>query len=367
MSSAKFTVDRNSEFRRQGTITVEILPTIPPQTVTIGQFTQILLPLTPQAALAPFGNEVFVEMSVVRNGMAGTNGWVPLGLYQIGTCVTQDTGINMVLTLDLFDRAWAVAQRGLLTAYTLPAAGGDLQSELQALLANAWGSVPPWTYSIQPNPGFSVAPGTYNQGQDPWQAALDIFAAAGYELFFDVMGNVVGRPVPDPTQQPVVWNFVEGAISATGQSGHPLGGTPFTTPVDCTMTLTRDGIPNDFFVSATAADGSVPQQSEAADMNPQSPTYIHGPMGDVPSFIYDGNITTLNEAQAEADYNLAVSIAKSWQVSVRTPPNPLFDIDDVCTISRARLGLNMQKFVVDSITTTVRYDDDTAVAGRIFS
>ena len=378
VSSANFTADRNSEFRRSGQITLEILPTVPPQTVLVNGVSYGLLPLNPSALLAPFGNEVNIQMSVIQataannaNGTAtaGANGWVPMGRYQIATAVVQDTGVDLTMTLNVYDRSWAIAQRQLLAAYSVPAAQGDLQSELQALMLTAWGGPVPWTYNITPNPGYTVPAGAYNQGQDPWQAAQDFFSSAGYELYFDVNGNIVGKPIPNPATSSVVWNFVEGELGATGTLAHPLGGTPYTTPVDVSMTLTRDGIPNNFVVGVSGPNNATVAtqliQANAADTNPNSPTYINGPMGNVPNFIFDSLITTQAQAQAEANFDLAQSLAKSWVVAVDTPPNPLFDIDDVCTVSRARLGLSNQKFVVDTISTSVRYDSLTSVGGRV--
>lgn len=368
-SEASFTVDRNSEFRRQGSISVEILPTIPPQQVTVGDMSYTYLPLTPQSLLAPFGNEISVAMSVVQNGVAGANGWVPLGRFQIATSTIDDTGVDMTTNLDLYDRSWAIAQRELLTAYNLPAAGGDLQSEVEALIATAWtgsktGKVP-WTYSITPSTsGYTVPAGTLNQGQDPWQACLDLAASCNYELFFDVNGNVVGKPVPDPGSQPVVWNFTGNALSVTGQPYNPVGGTPYTTPIDVTLAMTRDGVSNDFFVSATGSNNT-PVQEQVYDNNPASPTYVNGPMGNIPTFIYDANITTGAEATGEATYDLQSSLGQVWTLAVDTPPNPLFDIDDVCTMTWPRLGLNLQKFVVDTISVDVRYDVATNVMGRV--
>lgn len=350
-------------------MTIEMLPTVPPQQATDQDGTFDILPLNPSAHLSPFKNEIFVEVSVVQGGQAaGANGWIPLGLYQIATSTVQDTGIDLTVTLDLFDRSWAVAQRALLTAYTVPAAAGDLQSELEALLTTAWGGSPPWTYNITPST-YTVPAGTYNQGQDPWQAALDFFSSAGYELYFDVNGNIVGRPIPNPAAQVPVWGFSEGEVSAVGTLAHPLGGTPFTTPVDVTINMTRDGVFNNFFVAATgpnnASDGNTPVQANAADNNPASPTYIDGPMGNVPQFIFNSLITSQAQAQAEANYDLAAMLAQSWTISVDTPPNPLFDIDDVVTVTRARLDLNNQPFVIDAIQTSIRYDVVTTVSGRV--
>jgi len=369
IADAQFTVDRNSAVRRQGQITVEVLPTVPPQTVVSQGSTMTLLPLAPTSLLAPFGTEVFVEMTVMSGGQtAGANGWIPMGMYQIGSSTTQDSGNDMTVTLDLHDRSWGIAQRALIQPYTVPATSSkDLQSEIVNLVGTVWGSAPPWTYAIVPS-SYQVPAGTYNQGQDPWQACVDMATAAGYELFFDVSGNLVGKPIPDPATQAVVWNFQEGEVAATGTTMHPLGGTPFTTPVATTIALTRDGIANDFFVAATgpnnATGGNSPVQAEAADNNASSPTWIGGPMGDVPNFIFDPLITTKAQALAEAQYNLQAALAKAFTLSVVTPPNPLFDIDDVCTITRSRLALSNAKFVVDNITTAVRYDLQTTLTGR---
>lgn len=373
VSDGTFTIDRNSEFRRTGSLTVEILPDVPPVTTNIFGTERTVLPLHPQAILSPFGNEVSVSISLVQvnssnQAVAGANGWVPLGLYEIASSVVDDTGIDLTVTLDLKDRSWAIAQRTLKTSYSVPAADGTLQGELEALVTAAWGGTPPWQYNIIPDPLYTVPAGTYNQGQDPWQAALDIFAAAGYELYFDVNGNVVGHPIPDPTQQPVVWNFTANSLSDLGTMTHSVGSTPYTTPVDMQLTMTRDTISNDFIVVATgpnnASAGATPVQGQAADTNPQFPTWIGGPMGDVLTVIYDSNITSQAQAQAEAEYDLSVSLSKSWVISVDTPPNPLFDVDDVVTATNPRLALNAQKFVLDTISTSIRYDAVTTVTGR---
>ena len=374
VSDGQFTIDRNSEQRRQGQITVEVLPTIPPQTATDQNGTWTILPLVPTAHLAPFQNEISVQISIVQAGangipVAGANGWVPLGMYQIASTTVDDSGIDLTASLQLFDRSWAVAQRKFLAPYTVPAAAGDLQSETVALLNTAWGSTPPWTYNIQPNAGYTVPAGTYNQGQDPWQAILDIYQSAGYEAFFDVNGNFVGQPIPNPATSPVVWNFVEGAVASTGTFKHPISGTPYTTPVATSINMTRDGINNNFIVAATgpnnASGTAVPIQASAADNNPASPTYVNGPMGNSPNFIFDSLITTQAQAQAEANYDLAQSLAKSWTISVDATLNPLFDVDDVCSVTRPRLGLTNQLFVVDTVQTSIRYDALTTVSGRI--
>lgn len=383
VSTADFTVDRNSEQRRQGQLTVEIPATVPPQMVSLDGVTQVpILPLTPTAALAPFAQQIGVSLQVIgEGGTIDPTQWIPMGIYAIAESTVDDSTTNMVVTLKLFDRSWVLANWKLVSAYTVPAAGGSLGAEIEALIQSVWtnqgpGSppAPPWSYSIGNPASYTVPAGTYNQGQDPWQACLDMAASAGYELFFDVNGNVVGQPSPGSPARgtlnslPVVWGFDQNTLSAQGTSSHSLGGTPYTTPVGMSMQILRDGISNDFWVAAVGQNNfSGLVQQEAADTNPSSPTYYRGVMGDNPTFIFDSLITTAAQALAEAQYNLAVSLSKVWQISVDSAPNPLFDIDDVFTVTNPRLGLNAQKVIIDTIHTTVRYDALTTLSGRVIA
>lgn len=373
ISEMTVTVDRNSETRRQGSLTVEVVPTDPPTE---------LMPTSPSSLLAPFGNEIFAEFSVVTDPANIDNAeWIPLGIFAIATTTIDDSTIDVVVTLDLYDRSWVIAQRKLLAPYNVPAAGGGFAQEIEALLNQVWGqsgNMPPLQYNIAPT-DYVVPSGTYNQGEDPWQAALDMAASAGYELFFDVHGVVTGYPIPNPTTQPIVWAFNQNSVSVQGTLNPPssydytVGQSPFATPIGISVTMTRDGIYNDFYVSATgpqnapggSSGSTAPAQVNAADTNPGSPTYIGGGMGNVPNFVMDSLITTAAQAQAEANYDLAQALAKSWLVQVSTPPNPLFDIDDVIALFNSRMGLNGTKVVLDTITFSVRYDAATTLSGRV--
>lgn len=385
VSTADFTFDRNSEQRRSGQLTVEVLPTVPPQTVSLDGVTQVsLLPISPTAALAPFAQQIGVQLQVIgEGGTLDPNGWVPMGIYAIGESTIDDTTNNVVITLKLFDRSWVLSNWKLVAPYTVPASTGVLQDEITALINHVWTTqgpasppTPPWSYSIVPS-SYVVPTGTYNQGQDPWQACLDMAASAGYELFFDVNGNVVGHPAPGspasttyPTLNsiPVSWGFDVNTLSAQGVSSHSLGGTPFTTPAAMAMQILRDGIFNDFWVAAVGQNNfSGLRQQEAADTNTQSPTYYRGVMGDNPSFVYDSLITSTAQALAEAQYNLALSLSKVWQLSLDTSLNPLFDIDDVFSVTNPRLGLSAQKVIIDTIHTSIRYDALTTLTGRVIA
>lgn len=375
VSEAAFTIDRNSAQRRQGSITVEVVPSVPPPP---------LMPTGPESLLAPFGNEVFVECATIPpGGNLLLAEWIPLGMFAIATTTTVDSTIDVIVQLDLYDRSWVISQRKLLAPYSVPAtSSGNFVAEVQALCNMVWSessNMPPLQYNITPT-DYVVPAGTYNQGQDPWQAALDMALSAGYELFFDVHGVLTGYPIPNPTTQPVRWVFNQNSVSATGALNPPnsydykLANTPWSTPAAVTVTMTRDGIPNDFWVSATGPNNgggtgynAAPVQARAADTNPNSPTYIGGGMGDVPQFVQDSLITSQAQALAEAQYDLAQALAKSFIIQVSSTPNPLFDIDDVFGVVDPRLGLNGQNVVIDTINFSVRYDTLTTLQGRVIA
>lgn len=401
VSAASFTVDRNSEQRRQGELTVEVVPIVPPQTVAWNAGQANLLPLTPQDPLAPFGQQVQVAVSiasadlnqVIKNSdgsvAASTwanQGWVSLGTYVIASSEVDDTTTDLTCSLSLYDRSWLFSQWALKSNYTVPAADGSLMGEVKALLAYVWNNngpgflsgaaVPPWISSsanFQGGSSWTCASGAYQQGQDPWQACLEMAASAGYELFFDVPGNLTAKPIPGSpaggklSSLPVVWNFTENELSATGLLTHPIGGTPYTTPVGVRVKMTRDGVSNDYFVSATGPNNSSggPVQAQAADQNPQSPTHVSGGIGDVPTFVYDSLITSESQALTEAQYDLGVSIGAAWTVAVTHILHPLFDIDDVCSVTNARQGLSAKRFITDTVQVDIRYDAHTVVSGRI--
>ncbi len=376
VSALAVTVDRNSEFRRQGTITMQVVPSIPPPPI---------LPVAPSSLLAPFGNEVFIEIGIASLPTGGKTAeiqqWVPLGLFAIATTTVQDTVNDLALTLAVYDRSWVISQRAFLQPYNFPATpSGNFVAEIMALLNQVWGPRPPaLTYNIVPTDA-TVPVASYGQGSDPWQAALDMANAVGYELFFDVNGVVTGYPIPDPATQPIFWNFTdqETAIFGAGGAGSGGGsaqlfGSPYSTPVATTITMTRDGIYNDVFVTGTgtsnapytASGNSQPVLASAGDTNPSSPTYVDGGMGDIPQFVSTNLPTSTAQAQEMANNDLQAALAAAWQISIDIPPNPIFDVDQKVSITRPRVGLNNIFVVIDTVSFNVSYADTCTITGRV--
>jgi hypothetical protein len=342
------------------------------------------MPVSPESLISPFGTELFIETGIAGIPSDGTDPifqWIPNGVFVIATSTVQDTGINATVTLQLYDRAWTIAQRVLRNPYNFPAAGGNFVTEIQALLNMVWNEqagVQPLRYNIVPT-SAQVPTASYDQGSDPWQAAMDMANAIGYELFFDVNGVVVGQPIPDPLTAPITWNFTDDAtyVQGTGGSGSTgLFGSVWSTPVEVSVVMTRDQIYNDIVIQGTGTANAAkyngnglevapqPLLAEAADTNPQSPTYVNGAMGDVPNFVQSSLVTQVG-AQSMANNDLQQALSSTWTVTLGAVPNPIFDVSNVITVTRPRVGLNQALVVLDTITHVFNYADIMYLTGRI--
>ena len=311
--------------------------------------------------------------------------WYPNGLFVVSTSEVNDLGPNCSITLQMYDRAWTIAQRVLKNPWGFPhTATHNFVDEIMLLLNTVWNEqhdVEPLQFNIVPT-GAKVPVASYNQGSDPWQAALDMAAAVGYELFFDSFGNVVGRPIPTPANTAATYNFTDDATHVQGNYGTgstALLGSVWSTPIEVSVKMTRDGLYNDVVVQGVGSgNGSTyngnglqtttqPILAEAADQNVLSPTGVYGPMGDVPNFLQSSLVTSGQTAQSMANNELQQALSKAWTVTLGVAPNPIFDVSDIVTVTRPRVGLNNAYCVLDTITHTFNYADIMYLTGRVLS
>ena len=418
-----------------------------------------MLPTTPNSVLAPFGNEIMVQMSIAASGpslyapavigasaiqvynpgvieagmpiafpdgtqytVTGVSGsntpytlmlsgtitaneainttvnfvpqWVPMGIYAIASTTVEDTGVNLATNISVYDRSWVISQRAFIQPYNFPAtASGNFVDEITQLIQFVWGvnqatlelipNTPPLTFNITPTTA-TVPTAAYDQGSDPWQAAIDMANAVGYELYFDVNGVVVGKPVPNPAAQPVTWNFTDDSASIFGAGGAVSGGgsaqlfgSVYSTPAAIEIDMTRDGIHNDVYITGTGTSNApasttgsdAPVLAEAADVSPPgvSPTSVYGPMGDIPDFVSSNLTVSTTQAQQAAQTDAYNSLSGAWQVIISITPNAMFDVDDVVTITNARCGLDALPVIIDTLDYTVSYSDLSKLTGRVIN
>jgi hypothetical protein len=289
---------------------------------------QSIVPTDMSSPLAPNGNELVISAGLKYRD--NTTELIPCGVFPIQTVVVTDTGTDLQVQATCTDRSWSISRRVLLQPYSI-AAGYTLDQALHSLLSANTSGMPPFSYAIQTTGALAPA-NTYNEGQDPWQAALDLASGAGFECFFDRFGNLQSRPIPTPGTISPTWAAAEASNAA---------------PLAITRTLTANQVSNDFVVFSSSSHVSPPVRAEASDGNPASATYTGGKFGDIVTFLSSSSIADVTGAQAAAQAQLNLSLGQMDNLQLSVLPNPAVDIDDIYTVTRSRAGLNNSQWVVD--------------------
>jgi hypothetical protein len=173
------------------------------------------------------------------------------------------------------------------------------------------------------------------QGNDPWQDAMDLAAAIGYEVFFDANGVVTFRPAPDPSKGTPVWEFNDGMKP---------------TVVSVQRTLNDQTTYNYVVVTGVSTSNSVPVSAVAYDDDPNSPTYIHGSYGVKSYYFQSAAITTTTQAQAAADALLRQVLGACDTTVLTNVPMAALEPGDIVSvnITEAKASGN---YLLNAITT----------------
>jgi hypothetical protein len=322
-----------------------------------------VIPASMNDPFAPFGPELqlfagWIDPTTGNPYILPSTGLpeqIPLGVFPITTTTIDDTGVDIIMTAKGYDRSWSVAQRTFAVAQVITA-GTAPETAIQQVLSAQYPALPALN---MPPTGFSLPTMTLDQGADPWASCMKMATQAGNELYLDANGIPTGHAVLDPTTIAPCWTY-----STTTK------GIMIAAPSTIIRVLTREGVSNDITISATGSQNatsgtgaSTPISAQAQDLNPQSPTYINGPFGDVPSFASSSNLADLASAQAAANLALALSLGSIDVCTVAVSPAPMFDIDDVITLIDPRINVNFN-CVVDAVTYSVRHDTKTTLTLR---
>lgn len=299
VTAGSVTVDSSAAIRRRCTLTV-----VDPDGT--------LAPSEPTDALAPYGNEV-----KLYRGVEGD--LAELGVFRIEQAEVADAGA-VTIALTGFDRSGTVQEARFENAYTV-AEGTNYGTAIQALITDRLPSV---TFNFVSTTRTTPLL-TFEEGADPWEAAQNMAASIGMDLFFDAAGVCVLRPEPDPLSGAVVATFVEGVNSVV---------------VAVNNNLTAKPAYNKFIVTGETMDGTPPVRAEAFDNNPASPTYYFGTFGKRPRFFRSQFITSQAQAQETADAFLRRELGGSEQVTFSAVPNPALDAGHVVQAVRSRIGVD---------------------------
>jgi hypothetical protein len=281
---------------------------------------------------------------VVSQGIGGATPSA-LGTFAIQTSLSKDFGSDRKVEVTCQDLSWLIARQTSLTAYNV-AAGEGWSFAIQALL-NSF--LPGLSYAEFDNVPFVTPVVVINAGNERWTAAATQWAPAiGEELYFTALNNPALTAVPDPRTQPVNWVFSEGNGCIFSESDH---------------SFSDNNIPNDFVVDGTSP-GYTPTTGRAYDANPNSLTWVGGSYGDIPSYTQNTLITTEDQAQAAANYQLFLALGSGEPVVLYTYPCPPVDAGQMALVTRAAQGLDSAMVVIDTVKHALYPGDTTLITGR---
>ena len=270
----------------------------------------------------------------------GTEEMVSLGVFDIFDSTIDDSGERVTINLVGFDLSKSVQRARLLNNYVVPV-GERYDLAIRSLLSY---QVPTLSFNI-PTINFLTPPLVFgsngNQpGGDPWKYASEMAQAVGYDIYFDIQGVVNMTPIPNPATDPVVWNYSEGEDS-------------MLLYVD--KKLSKEEVFNQVVVTGDNSFSDELIRAEAKDTNPNSPTYIFGPYGSVPTFLYSEYVTTVAQAQQVADARLRQVLGMTEGLQIITTPNPAHEVGDIVTVKRDRIQVDAN-YVIDKFNVSLNHN-----------
>lgn len=309
-----------------------------------------LIPLTPDALLAPFsGNELLVYRGVELPDQSWVD--VQLGRFSIVDVKASRGDAAVTLSISAEDRSWRISRNVLRS--TLPiAADTTVEDAIALVLADRYPSIPlalsstSWTTP-------SLRPGI-DGGLDPWQFCRDLALAAGLELYVDHTGTVISRGVPQIDASVVVASFTEDSSSVM---------------LSLSRGLSIDGLYNGVRVTAEGTETGVSWSSTKWDDDEQSPTYRDpaadpGPadrLYEISTPLVRGSSSETSQTETMASAALQTVIGQP--IDLEAVPNPALDVGDIVGISSTVLGINTTA-IVDRVTIPLEVDGTMSVTCR---
>ena len=352
------TIDRNNVVRRTATNVTLLLDNA-----------GLLLPVanTTSGYYSPYGNELRLFKGCIEPGP--TTEYAELGhfLIQEVDVMNDGNGVTLVGTINDYGEWFSRRKYSHPFSTNGTEVVGNVILDLLFLVTSASDSAFSFAGAAWPAgfPGFGTTPCpyvpsvlTYNVGDDPWQSACNVAAAAGLELYFDYAGNLTLDYVPDPNSISPCVSYLEGTSTA---------------PVTLTRAISNASVANVICVISQGSSVTAPVQVWWWDSNASSPTYFApGPIGGfLPSnpqytlplgvgtypFLVQTFDSSLIGPTFQAEQAQAVAIAigltsigslEAGTFTIRD--QPAHDVDDVITFQRVIAGIpSSTNYVVDQV------------------
>lgn len=246
---------------------------------------------------APYGTH---ELWLARGIDTGASPlMVPLGYFRLDD-VDQDDAARGPLALDAPDRMAAIrdarflAPRQILAGRTIGAIVRELVHEV----------LPSAVVFFDDAYEFATLGRSVVVLESRLKIIQELARAGGKVAHFDNLGRLVFRT---PAAAGLMWEV------AAGRGG---------VLIKASRRLSRTGVRNLVVARGEGADMTAPVQAIAADMNPKSPTYVHGPFGPVPRFYSSPLITSTGQAYATAESMLGSTLGLAHNAKLTAVCNP---------------------------------------------
>lgn len=282
-----------------------------------------LVPVDADSLLVPYGTELRpyrgVRYAPTAQFPHGETEVLPLGVFRLSkSSVSDSTGGSVDIQLEAFDLSRTVARDKFISPYVIDT-GTNIVDAIKAILARTF---PDLSYDAISTTRVTTAPRLYDVSDDPWTAVTDLATSLGCDIYFDVEGWVViapptdidALPSPDFVYMPGQGKLLDLSRVFTDEPGY-------------------NGI---VLTGESPGDELPPVRAVAWDEEPTSATYHLGPYGEVPQFITDQLIKTVEEAQATADQLLRNLLGFSAQLSITGVVNPSLEAGQVVEVVRER-------------------------------
>lgn len=277
-----------------------------------------LTPKNAESILTPFGTELRPYRGVVYDD--GTVEVYPLGVFRLSkTAVDDSVGGSPAISIESADLSRTISRNKFTSVYAV-AAGTNVIDAIKGIVAL---TLPDVVYDTISTSITTTSPQVYDISSDPWQAITTLAMSLGCEAYFDARGVLVVAPPPDLAALPSPeFTYIEGQGCTMMSLSRVFTDEPGYNGVIVTGESPGDELP--------------PVRGEAWDMEPSSATYRYGPYGQVPMFVTDQVVTTVEDATAEATSLLNAQLGFSSQLSITAGVNSAYEAGDVIEVSRAR-------------------------------
>lgn len=286
-----------------------------------------LIPTAVDDPLAPYGNEVKVYRGV--RFPRGLIELVPLIVARIDTPRVSEEGGMPTITISGQDRSARIIDARFEEPYEV-AAGTNLITAITDVIEAVYPDVVTDFIQTAATTGTVIA----EAQADRWEFAGKLALAAGMRLYFD--GDGVLRLAPEVTTGPAVADLVEG-------DGGVL--------VSAAREWTREAVRNVIVATGeNTGDASASVRGVAEDLDPDSPTYVHGPFGRVVGFFSSPILTTNDQCVQAAQTILARSTGTTQRLDLGSLVLPYLEPGDVVNVARQRIGIVNERHILDSVT-----------------